>query len=151
MEKHIGYIENGINIDHIPQGNVWYIIKILKLDKSSSQVGIGLNLPSKKFGKKDLIKIENHSISQNEIDSISTFCMGSTLSVIKDFKVIEKKTLELPKKINNIIICPNIRCVSRLYKSQFNSSINHNHKIYVKCYYCEQSFLLNELSEYKLD
>ncbi len=151
MEKHIGYIENGVNIDHIPQGNAWYIIKILGLDKSSAQVGIGLNLPSKKLGYKDLIKIENHFISQNALDSISTFCVGSTLSVIQDFKVIEKKTLTLPEEINNIIICPNNRCVSRLHTSKFYSAINHNHKIYVKCHYCEQSFLLNELSEYKLD
>ena len=58
MEAHIGYIKNGVNLDHIPQGNAWYVIRILGLEKCDNQVGIGLNLPSKKLGRKDLIKIE---------------------------------------------------------------------------------------------
>ena len=28
-KKYIGYIQNGVNLDHIPCGNVWSIIKIV--------------------------------------------------------------------------------------------------------------------------
>ncbi len=68
QKKHIGYIKNGINIDHIPHGNAWYVMKILNLFNSETQTGVGLNLPSKKLGLKDLIKIENRILTAQEID-----------------------------------------------------------------------------------
>ncbi len=148
-KKHIGYIENGINLDQIPHGNAWYIMKILNLFNSNSQAGVGLNLPSKKLGSKDLIKIENRLLTQNEIDAISLFCTGSTLSIIKDFKVINKLTLELPKVVNDIIVCPNKRCVSHQYVSKFHTFVNRKDMTVVKCHYCEKEFNIEDISQYK--
>ena len=148
-KKHIGYIENGINIDHIPHGNAWYVMKILNLFNANSQTGVGLNLPSKKLGVKDLVKIENRILTQNEIDAISLFCVGSTLSVMKDFVVTEKTILQLPEQINDIIVCPNKRCVSHQYKSRFKTFVNHKNVTSVQCHYCEKEFLLEEIREYK--
>jgi aspartate carbamoyltransferase regulatory subunit len=147
--KHIGYIENGINLDHIPHGNAWYVMKILNLFNSHSQAGIGLNLPSKKLGSKDLIKIENRVLTQNEIDAISLFCTGSTLSIIKDFKVIDKFILELPKVVHDVIVCPNKRCVSHQHVSKFNTFVNRKDITIVKCHYCEKEFNIEDISQYK--
>ena len=148
-KKHIGYIENGINLDHIPHGNAWYIMKILNLFSSETQAGIGLNLPSKKLGTKDLLKIENRVLTQNEIDAISLFCTGSTLSIIKDFKVLSKSILELPKVVSDIIVCPNKRCVSHEHISKFNTFVNRKDETVVKCHYCEKEFKIEEVTQYK--
>ena len=59
MDKKIGAIANGVNIDHIPQGNAWHILRLLKLERKYP-VGIGLNLISKRMGLKDLVKVENY-------------------------------------------------------------------------------------------
>ncbi len=150
MEAHIGYIQSGINIDHIPQGNAWYVIRILGLDNANNQVGIGLNLPSKKLVRKDLIKIENWQIKQEQISAISLFCVGASLSVIENYTVVSKSVLSLPAEINDIIICPNNRCVSQHHKSKFFTETKHTNKVYAKCHYCEQSFLLNEIKNYKI-
>ncbi|MCX8514285.1 MAG: aspartate carbamoyltransferase regulatory subunit [Burkholderiales bacterium] len=149
-KKHIGSIENGINIDHIPCGNAFYIMKILNLYKSEYQTGIGLNLSSKKIGKKDLIKIENRELSAQEIQAISLFAVGSTLSILKDFKVIKKVILAMPDVVHGIIICPNKRCVSHHHVSQFLAVANRNNLIELKCNYCEKSFLLSDIKEYNL-
>ena len=149
-KKHIGYIKNGVNLDHIPCGKAWYIIKILDLQNGNNQIGVGLNLPSKKNGLKDLIKIENKVFSQNEIDAISLFCVGASLSEIEDYQVIKKITIELPKIINNIVICPNSRCVSHQHVSKFITSKNRQSKISLNCHYCEQSFLLDAISNYNI-
>jgi len=148
--KTIGYIENGVNLDHIPHGNAWYVMKILNLFNSETQTGVGLNLPSSKLGLKDLVKIENRILTKNEIAAISLFCVGATLSVIKDFKVIEKFSLKLPDQVENIIICPNQRCVSKEYYSKFSTSLNRQQKQCIKCHYCEQLFLLDEIKNYKI-
>ncbi|MBY0379396.1 MAG: aspartate carbamoyltransferase regulatory subunit [Burkholderiales bacterium] len=149
-KKYIGYLTSGINLDHIPSGNAWYIIKILNLQNKENQIGVGLNLPSKKLGVKDLIKIENRVLSKDEIDAISLFCVGSTLSVIKDFQVVVKKTIDLPAMINNIIVCPNKRCVSHQHVSKFISSKNRQGKINLACHYCEQVFLLDDIKNYNI-
>ena len=148
-KKHIGYIENGINIDHIPHGNAWYIMKILNLFNSDSQAGIGLNLPSKKLGTKDLIKIENRVLTTSEIDAISLFCTGSKVSIIKNFKVESKHVLELPKTVTDVIVCPNKRCVSHEHISKFNTFVNRKDEIIVKCHYCEKEYKVDEVTQYK--
>ena len=150
MEAHIGYIQNGVNLDHIPQGNAWYVIRILGLENCNKQVGIGLNLPSKKLGRKDLIKIENWQMTIEQIAAISLFCVGASLSIIENYNVISKCILELPNEINDIIICPNNRCVSQQHTSKFITEENHTSKVYAKCHYCEQSFPLNEIKNYKI-
>jgi aspartate carbamoyltransferase regulatory subunit len=149
-KKHIGYIKDGINIDHIPSGNAWYIIKILDLQNKHNQSGVGLNLPSKKLGLKDLIKIENLVLTKDEIDAISLFCVDAHISVIKDYQVTQKINVELPKTIQNIVICPNFRCVSRQYISKFITSKNRQSKVCLTCHYCEQVFPLANIKNYNI-
>lgn len=150
LKKHIGYIENGINLDHIPCGNAIYIMKVLNLNNSKKQTGVGLNLPSSKLGTKDLIKIEDYTLTRHEIDAISLFCVGATLSVIKNFEVVEKIVIQLPPQINDIICCPNKRCVSHITQSKFVTTKNRQNQICALCHYCEQSFLLDSIQEYKI-
>jgi aspartate carbamoyltransferase regulatory subunit len=147
-KRYIGVIANGINIDHIPHGNAWYIMKILNLFNSNYQIGVGLNLPSKKIKIKDLIKIENHTLNTHEIEAISLFCVGSTLSIIKDYVVVAKETISLSKEVNQIIICPNNKCISREYVSKFITTDNKKYGIMVTCHYCEQTFPINQIQEY---
>lgn len=149
--KKIGYIANGINIDHIPHGNAWYVVKILNLSNSKNQTGIGLNLPSNKLGIKDLIKIENIVLAPEKLDAIGLFCVGATLSIIENFKVVKKTIIKMPDSdIDDVIVCPNKRCVSHLHKSKFSTLVNHLQEHCVKCIYCEQTFLLKDIKEYKI-
>ena len=150
-KRYIGYIQNGINLDHIPHGNAFFVMKILNLYNSTSQTGVGLNLPSRKLGLKDLVKIENRTLSPQEINAISLFCIGSTLSVIRDFVVVEKQTLELPKQIDDLIICPNKRCVSHQHISRFTTFVNRKGYTGVACHYCEKEYMLDEIRQYKFD
>lgn len=149
MIKKIGMIENGINLDHMPQGSAWYIIRLLKLDSSKYPVGIGLNLVSQKLGRKDLVKIENYKLSSRELELVSVFAPGATYSEIENFKVVKKQQLELPNKIAELIVCPNHRCISHQHKSLFllyGNTIN----LIAECYYCSQKYDLRVLDQYKL-
>lgn len=146
--KTIGMIKDGINLDHIPQGNAWYIIKLLKLDNSRYPVGIGLNLTSKKMGHKDLLKIENHKLSKRELELISIFAVGSTYSEIEDYKIVKKEILQLPLQIDDLVICPNHRCISHQYKSLFY--LQQKNDLLVECHYCTKKYKLSELREFKI-
>lgn len=150
MKKHIADLENGINIDHIIQGNALFIIQALSLFNSDKQVGVGLNLLSKRLGYKDLIKVADFYLTDSQKEIISLFAPNATLSEIKDYQVITKYKLELPKVVDNIIICPNQRCVSRQYKSRFITQVDRKNQLNVICYYCEQEFLLSTIKEYNI-
>ena len=149
MTKTIGMIEKGFNLDHIPQGNAWYIIKSLKLDSSKYSVGIGLSLTSKKLGRKDLLKIENYTLSLDELKLISLFAVDATYCEIKDFKVVKKEQLKLPDIIEDLIICPNHRCISHQYKSLFYMH-RKNQELIAECHYCTKNYNLKSLTEFKL-
>lgn len=149
MTKTIGMIKKGINLDHIPQGKAWYIIKSLKLDSSKYPVGIGLNLTSNKLGRKDLLKIENYKLSSREMKLISIFAFGATYSEIDNFNVVKKEQIKLPKKIEDLIICPNHRCISHQYKSLFYIHKKDEHVV-AECHYCTKNYSLNSLKEFKI-
>ena len=149
MEKKIGRIENGINLDHLQPGSAWYIIKLLKLDNIKHPVGIGLNLSSKKMGKKDLIKIENYRLSPAELELIGIFARGAMYSIIENYQVVSKTKIQLPPEVNELVICPNHRCISHQYKSRFQMQLKGNELI-ARCHYCENSYALSNLTEFNI-
>lgn len=148
MEKKIGAIANGVNIDHIPQGNAWYIIKLLKLQRKYP-VGIGLNLPSQRLGVKDLVKIENYRLTDEQIKAVSIFAAGATYSEIENYQVVRKFQLTIPESIDNLIICPNHRCISHQHRSRFNFKIVRD-KIVAHCHYCEHNYDLEGIEEFNI-
>ena len=130
----IDSIENGYVIDHIPAGKAMRVYEILNLSKLSCQVAIITNAKSKKKGSKDIIKIND--LIDLDLDVIAFIAPDATVNIIKDSKRLEKKKLELPEKLENVIKCPNPRCICN------NENIDHIFKLTDKkgtyrCLYCE--------------
>ena len=53
----IDAISNGIVLDHISAGRSMELYQILKLHKLKCSVAVLTNVPSRKMGRKDIIKI----------------------------------------------------------------------------------------------
>jgi len=146
----IGAVLNGFNLDHIKAGNVLNIIKVLELTRNKYIVGVGLNLHSDKLGHKDLLKVEDLVLNEEQLRLISVFALGATYSVIQDGAVVSKKTISLASEIDNLIICPNFRCVSHHANSRFTSQIRYNGEARLKCHYCDNEYKLEEIKSYKI-
>lgn len=129
-------IKNGIVIDHIKSGTGIKIFTYLNLDKVSNEVALIMNVDSKKSGKKDIIKIENSS----KIDYVMLGIISPNLTIneIKDGKLIRKINPTLPKRIENILNCENIRCITlqERYVPHIFNLVDENKGIY-RCEYCE--------------
>jgi len=130
----IDAIENGYVIDHIPAGKAMSVYEVLKLSKLSCQVAIITNAKSKKQLSKDIIKI--NELIDLDLDLIAFIAPDATVNIIKDGKRIEKKKLSLPKKLINVVRCPNPRCICN------NETIDHIFKLTdskgtYRCLYCE--------------
>jgi aspartate carbamoyltransferase regulatory subunit len=102
-------IENGIVIDHIPSGKAFSVLKLLKVDPDV-RVLIAQNVLSKTTGTKDLIKIEGSYLTSREIDIIAFVAPSSTLNIIQNWNIKEKRKITLPQKVEAIFECPNPLC-----------------------------------------
>ncbi len=137
-------INNGTVIDHIPSGKALAVADILNLS-GSNEVMIGINLNSKKVGKKDLIKIENRELSQEEVNSIALIAPSVTLTIIKDFEVIRKAKAEIPESIEGLILCPNPKCITNSEKIKTKFKVTDEKPLQVRCHYCEKKYKIDEV------
>ena len=140
----IGYIREGIVIDHLPPKTALKIVDVLGLSRTSTGLlSLGINLDTKKHasGKKDLIKIERKTLSENELNKIALIAPDAVVNIIKNSRIIRKFKVELPDVIENVIKCGNPNCITHAADvSKFTKD-----KEKLKCHYCEKSFELKEL------
>ena len=132
----IDSIVNGVVIDHISAGKALEIYNMLGMDKLECQVAIIQNAHSNKMGKKDIIKIDGEF--EINLDAIGYVDPGATIVFIKNGDLVEKKKLDLPKRITNVILCKNPRCITSTEQELphvFNLT-DEKHRIY-RCFYCE--------------
>ncbi len=132
----IDSIKNGVVIDHIRSGNAMKIYSLLNLETTDWQVAIIKNAPSKKLGKKDIIKIATDE--PIELDVLGFVDADITVNIIKDGALYEKKHIELPQKITDVIKCKNPRCITTTEQgiSHVFELTDAENKVY-RCMYCE--------------
>ena len=109
----VGKIEEGFVLDHIPAGKSMSIYYHLGLDKLDCTVAIIKNARSNVMGKKDIIKVEC-DINTLNLDVLAVIDHTITINVIKDGEIVEKRVLELPKELKNIMKCKNPRCITSI-------------------------------------
>ncbi len=137
----VAAIQKGTVIDHIPAGQGMRIVRLLKLDSRRHQVTLGLNLPSKTMGYKDLIKVEGREITESEAQQIAIFAPKATLNIIRAFELTKKFTVSLPKKVEKILRCPNERCITNHEHAVTRFSVQKPARgVQLTCYYCQKSF-----------
>ena len=132
----IDSIQNGIVIDHITAGRGMKLYELLELEKLDCSVAIIKNVHSQKQGKKDIIKIDA-DIPVN-LDVIGYVDPGVTVNVIRNGELTEKKRIDMPETLTNVIFCKNPRCITSCeqeLKHIFKLTDRKN-KVY-RCLYCE--------------
>lgn len=144
-EMQVSAIENGTVIDHIPAEKTYEVVDLLGLKNSLAPVTIGYNLPSKKIGKKGIIKITNRFFSQEEISRLSVVAPKIVLNIIKDYEVAEKKTVELPEELRGIVKCNNPKCITNNEPMQTVFNVIDKAQGFLKCRYCDKEQDINNI------
>ena len=132
----IDSIKNGIVIDHITAGRGMEIYRLLQLDELDCPIAIIKNAPSRKMGKKDIIKVD--ADLQFDMTILGYVDPDVTVNVIREGKLVEKKRIELPTKLTNVIRCKNPRCITTTEQELphvFKLTDSEN-RVY-RCLYCE--------------
>jgi aspartate carbamoyltransferase regulatory subunit len=134
----VSALKNGTVIDHIPEGNVLNVVRILNLENFEDQIYLGANLDSKKYGKKGLIKVSNKYFKSNEINKIALVAPTATLIEIKDFQITSKKQVSVPNKVDGFVKCINPNCVTNVEGIGTKFQVVDKKDVKLKCYYCEK-------------
>jgi aspartate carbamoyltransferase regulatory subunit len=138
-ELKVKAIEKGTVIDHIHAENLYKILSIIGIENIDTQVFIGNNLDSQKYGKKAIIKIADKFPSMDDVNKIALIDPTAVINIIKDYQVVEKKQVEIPETINSFVKCINPKCITNHEKVSTKFKVQtKDDKINLKCYYCEK-------------
>ena len=119
-------LKEGIVLDHIKAGMAMKIYRYMNLDKLDTEVAI--------------IKIEG-GLDRIDLDVLGYLDHAITVNIIRDDKIVEKRSLKLPRKITNVIHCKNPRCITSIEQELPHVFVlsDEEHEIY-RCAYCEETY-----------
>ena len=135
-ELRVSKIENGTVIDHITGGQAVNVLAILGIDGTSGEeVSVGMNVPSDRLGRKDVVKVEGRELSQDEVDVLSLIAPAATINIIREFEVAEKHRVSRPGEVTGVLSCPNANCITTE-----NEPVDSRFEVLeegVRCTYCD--------------
>lgn len=136
----VGAITEGFVLDHIQVGTSLSLYYDLKLDELDCCVAIIKNARSNKLGKKDILKVECN-IDALDLEVLGFIDHNITVNIIKGGEVVEKRVLQLPKQIKNVIHCSNPRCITSIEQEldQIFLLTDEATQTY-RCKYCEEKY-----------
>ena len=121
-ELQVAALENGTAIDHIPPSQLFKVAKLLGLENMDNTITIGNNFQSKKM----------------EINRIALIAPKVILNIIRDYEVVEKKTVTLPDELVGLVKCNNPKCITNNEPMPSRFEVIDKEKGTIKCRYCER-------------
>lgn len=144
-EMMVAAIENGTVLDHIPSERLFDVVSMLHLEKMGNAITIGFNMKSAAMGTKSIIKIADKYFTDEELNQLSAVAPNITLCVIKDYEIIDKRTVSMPEELIGIVLCPNPKCITNNepMKTRFRS-VGQGGNI-LRCSYCNKDVELKDV------
>lgn len=137
-EMQVAALENGSAIDHIPPTELFKVARLLGLEYMNNTITIGNNFQSKKMGCKGVIKIADKFFEEDEINRIALVAPNVVLNVIRDYEVVEKKTVTLPDELVGLVKCNNPKCITNNEPMPSRFEVIDKENGTIKCHYCER-------------
>lgn len=131
-------IREGTVIDHIDEGQGLQVLNALGINGTDgSVITIALNVPSGKFKKKDIIKVENKFLKEDDTNKLGVIAPSATVNIIKNYKLVEKRRVSLPNEIDRIFRCSNPECITNSPESiESVMDVMDKEGRVLKCRYC---------------
>ncbi len=141
----IDAIKNGTVLDHLSPGSALEVMKVLGIHDSGI-ITVGMNLESKKFGAKDIIKLENKELSADELNKIVLISPNAKVSIIKNYEVARKFNVQLPGIIEGIAKCRNPNCITNSEDVKTKFHVTSKHPLKMRCHYCERYMCSSDIT-----
>lgn len=141
----VAALKNGTVIDHIPSDKVFDVVNLLGLTKIETPITIGANLSSHKMTSKGIIKISDKFLTTDECRRLSVVAPNIVMSTIRDYSVVDKKTIELPDTIRGTVRCGNPKCITNHEPMETVFDVVNREKCILRCRYCNKDVSQEEI------
>jgi aspartate carbamoyltransferase regulatory subunit len=148
----VNAIKNGTVIDHMSAGSAIKVLELFNLvdiDKDKeilTQATVGINLKCKNGRFKDILKLEDRVLTEQELANIAVFSPKASINIIDNYEVIKKFKVKMPKKLHGVLKCKNNSCISNKenINTRFdvleNLSSDSSYSCKLRCVYCDCTF-----------
>ncbi len=147
MEKTllVAKIKDGTVIDHIPAGKALKVLAILGITGNANYtVSLGMYVQSGKFSFKDVVKVESRYLEKHELDRIALIAPDASISIIRNYEIVEKFSVDLSERVVGILKCQNQNCITNTHepvKPEFY--VKSRKPLTLACVYCEREMFEN--------
>lgn len=134
-------IREGTVIDHIDAGKGLRVLRALGIDGTDGgMITVSLNVPSGKLQKKDIIKVENRFLKNDDTNKLAVIAPNVTVNMIKEYRLADKRKVVLPDRIERIFLCSNPDCItnSREHIESVMDLVDRERRV-IKCRYCARA------------
>jgi len=149
--RRVTAICNGTVIDHIPGGQSLKVLRMLKLDSGrSNPISLVMNVPSDKLGRKDVLKIEDRELVQEELDRLAIIASEASIAIIRNYSVAEKRKIILSDELINIIKCSFSNCITQNEREPLPNKmvVVNKHPVEIRCFYCGKNQDVTEITDH---
>ena len=132
-------ITRGTVLDHIPGGRALTVLKLLGISVDSGEpITIAMNIPFGKIGKKDIVKLENVFLSQEDFNKLALIAPKATINRIEEMKIADKSYVSIPDELGGFIRCINPTCITNKKNEPIEGkfSVIDKKPLVIKCEYC---------------
>ena len=146
--RRVTAIKNGSVIAHIPAGQALKVLELLNLSGDTSvPVSLVMNVPSKKMGAKDIIKVEDRELTQSELDRLALVAPDSSIAIIRAYSVAEKLNVNLGDEVINVVRCTFSNCITQNPREPLPHRLKviRTAPLALRCHYCQRPQDLDEL------
>ncbi len=146
--RRVTAIRNGTVIDHIPAGHALQVIQMLHIDMTrSTPVSLVMNVPSDKLGRKDVLKIEDRELNQEQLDRLALIAPAASIAIIRNHALAEKLRVKLADDMVNVARCSFSNCITKNAREPLPQrlSVISQDPLEVRCYYCGRGQDLEEV------
>ncbi len=146
--RRVTAIRNGTVVDHIPSGNAMQVIRILRINTDrATPVSLVMNVGSDKLGRKDVLKIEDRELDQEDLDRLALIAPAASIAIIRNHTVAEKMNVELGDDLLNIAKCSFSNCITKNQREPLpqRMKVVSREPLEVRCYYCGRGQEIDEL------
>lgn len=133
-------IKDGTVIDHIPSERTLLVVE--HLTGQDVCYFVGVNLSSTSIKKKGIIKIQDKFLDDREFKVLAVLAPEATVNEIKEYSIVNKKSMQIPDEVNNLFICGNQNCITN---SEDMQTLFIRDQDSYRCHYCERTFIVDKL------
>lgn len=138
-ELAVAALRAGTVIDHIPADVLFEVAKLLQVEESTVQLTIGNNLPSRRLGRKGIIKVADTIFPESVLNRIALLAPDARVNVIENYEVVDKHTVELPDTLVNVVKCNNPKCITNNEPMATRFVVVNRNPVSIRCCYCGQT------------